>query len=110
MVTVVTVVTLVTMVTVVTVVHSSPFSGRLVCCPDKLVFMRTLMNWVDLVTIIPYFIQVSSNTHKCTIYNWVVICQSIGLTGCDREGQWNAITPLSSRRRKLPTILLELVF
>ncbi|KAL5258454.1 hypothetical protein ACHWQZ_G009080 [Mnemiopsis leidyi] len=34
--------------------------GRLICCPDKIVFLKTLMNWIDFITIIPYFVQLSA--------------------------------------------------
>ena len=32
--------------------------ARFVSCPRKFVFLRTAMNWIDFVTILPYYIQV----------------------------------------------------
>ena len=33
--------------------------ARFISCPDKVLFLRTAMNWIDFVTIIPYYIQLS---------------------------------------------------
>ena len=35
------------------------FIVRLVTCPDKLAFVRRLMNWIDLLAIIPYFVTIA---------------------------------------------------
>ena len=31
--------------------------ARFISCPNKLVFLKTAMNWIDFVTIMPYYIQ-----------------------------------------------------
>ena len=39
------------------------FLVRLVCCPNKVSFMKTTMNWIDLLAIVPYFITIILNTY-----------------------------------------------
>ena len=31
--------------------------ARYICCPNKCLFLKTTMNWIDLVTVLPYYIQ-----------------------------------------------------
>ncbi|KAL5270155.1 hypothetical protein ACHWQZ_G001029 [Mnemiopsis leidyi] len=31
--------------------------ARFICCPNKCLFLKTTMNWIDLVTVLPYYIQ-----------------------------------------------------
>ena len=31
--------------------------ARFICCPDKIQFLKTAMNWIDLITVLPYYIQ-----------------------------------------------------
>lgn len=36
--------------------------GRFFCCPDKKIFIKTLMNWIDFITILPYFVQLATES------------------------------------------------
>eukprot|EP00116_Pleurobrachia_bachei_P000523 sb/3460785/ len=38
--------------------------ARFISCPEKVLFLRTAMNWIDFVTIIPYYIQLSAENES----------------------------------------------
>ncbi|XP_063685831.1 potassium voltage-gated channel subfamily A member 1-like isoform X2 [Bolinopsis microptera] len=38
--------------------------ARFICCPDKFLFIKTAMNWIDLVTVLPFFIQFMTAENK----------------------------------------------
>ena len=38
--------------------------ARLISCPDKKAFMKTAMNWIDFITILPYYIQFAAENDE----------------------------------------------
>ena len=38
--------------------------ARLISCPDKVAFLKTAMNWIDFVTILPYYIQFAAENDE----------------------------------------------
>merc|ERR1712223_1584052 len=42
------------------------FLVRLITCPCKTDFLKKLMNWIDLLAIVPYFVTIALNTYGVT--------------------------------------------
>ena len=42
------------------------FLVRLITCPCKTNFLRSSMNWIDLLAIVPYFVTIALNTYGVT--------------------------------------------
>ena len=43
------------------------FLARLISCPSKKDFCKNLMNWIDLLAILPYFVTFGLNVHGITV-------------------------------------------
>ena len=42
------------------------FVVRAITCPNKITFVKKVMNWIDLLAIVPYFVTVALNSYGVT--------------------------------------------
>jgi len=59
---------------IINIWFTTEFFVRLVSCPDKLKFVKQIMNWVDLLAILPYYVGL-----LITIYTEQVIAQETAM-------------------------------